>query len=306
MVHRPVLPAKRPAVVSYRGAQLRDSNGAFVERDADSAELSVDHGYYHAADDVALHGSGFEHNAAITITISDPEEHFASRTLTAQSDELGAFDTTVVADPSGNLETHIVEATDGVGSSATSYQVIRDDDPTVDPPSGDVLRTYRLALITDPGYAAYSGGPSFVTAAKVALMNRVDQVYRDDLSIHPRSSSRTTICSTSTRGTRPPRRTVPAVPRPASRSPRSPAAPARRVRASSSDRSSARATTTSATSPSASRAAASPTSASSAARTRPAAARASRRRSATSMPSTTSRTRWATSSAATTRSTETS
>ena len=46
-----------------------------------------------------------------------------------------------------------------------------------------MLRTYRLALITDPGYAAYFGGPANVTAAKVALMNRVDQVYEDDLSI---------------------------------------------------------------------------------------------------------------------------
>ena len=54
--------------------------------------------------------------------------------------------------------------------------------------------------------------------------------------------------------------------------------------------------TTSATSRSASRAAASPTSASSAARTRPAAAPASRHRSATSTRSTTSPTRWATSS----------
>ena len=49
--------------------------------------------------------------------------------------------------------------------------------------SGDVLRTYRLALITDPGYSAYVGGPANVTAAKVALINRVDQVYHDDMSI---------------------------------------------------------------------------------------------------------------------------
>src|SRR3954471_14175539 len=49
--------------------------------------------------------------------------------------------------------------------------------------SGDVLRTYRLALVTDPGYAAYVGGPANVTAAKVALINRVSQVYHDDMSI---------------------------------------------------------------------------------------------------------------------------
>src|SRR4029079_19299660 len=44
-------------------------------------------------------------------------------------------------------------------------------------PTGDVLLTYRLALITDPGYAAYVGGSANVTAAKVALINRVTQVY---------------------------------------------------------------------------------------------------------------------------------
>jgi hypothetical protein len=51
------------------------------------------------------------------------------------------------------------------------------------PPTGDVLRTYRLALITDPGYAAYFGGPPNVTPAKVTLMNRVDGIYEDDISI---------------------------------------------------------------------------------------------------------------------------
>jgi hypothetical protein len=50
-------------------------------------------------------------------------------------------------------------------------------------PSGDQLRTYRLALITDPGYAAYFGGPANVTPAKVTLINRVVQLYEEDLSI---------------------------------------------------------------------------------------------------------------------------
>ena len=61
--------------------------------------------------------------------------------------------------------------------------MVRDDDPTVDPPTGDVLRDYRLALITDPGYATFFGGSANVTAAKVTLMNRVDQIYEDDMSI---------------------------------------------------------------------------------------------------------------------------
>ena len=49
--------------------------------------------------------------------------------------------------------------------------------------TGDQLRTYRLALLTDPGYSDYFGGPANVTAAKVALINRVSQVYEDETSI---------------------------------------------------------------------------------------------------------------------------
>jgi hypothetical protein len=170
--------------VSYYGRDLSENpHGAFVERDADGAELSVDHGYYHAADTVALHGSGFAEGAAITIAITDPEEHFAARTFSARADDSGSFDASFVADPDGNLDTHIVEVSDGTASAWGSYQVVRDDDPTSDPPTGDVLRTYRLALITDPGYATFFGGSANVTAAKVTLINRVSQVYEDDLSI---------------------------------------------------------------------------------------------------------------------------
>lgn len=49
-------------------------------------------------------------------------------------------------------------------------------------PVGSVLRTYRLALVSDPSYAQFFGTEN-VTAAKVALINRVDQIYEDDLSI---------------------------------------------------------------------------------------------------------------------------
>jgi hypothetical protein len=45
------------------------------------------------------------------------------------------------------------------------------------------LRTYRLALVTDPSYTAYFGGPANVTAAKVTLMNRVNQIYEDETAI---------------------------------------------------------------------------------------------------------------------------
>ncbi|HET9142025.1 M12 family metallo-peptidase [Actinophytocola sp.] len=44
------------------------------------------------------------------------------------------------------------------------------------------LRTYRLALITDPSYATYFGAEN-VTAAKVTLVNRVNQIYEDETAI---------------------------------------------------------------------------------------------------------------------------
>jgi hypothetical protein len=44
------------------------------------------------------------------------------------------------------------------------------------------LRTYRVALVTDPSYANFFGAEN-VTAAKVTLMNRVAQVYADETAI---------------------------------------------------------------------------------------------------------------------------
>ena len=43
------------------------------------------------------------------------------------------------------------------------------------------LRVYRLALISDPGYAANT--PGTTTAAKAVLVNRLDQIYEQDLAI---------------------------------------------------------------------------------------------------------------------------
>ncbi|HEX6345222.1 M12 family metallo-peptidase [Umezawaea sp.] len=44
------------------------------------------------------------------------------------------------------------------------------------------LRTYRLAIVTDPSYARYFGAEN-VTAAKVTMVNRVAQVYEDETAV---------------------------------------------------------------------------------------------------------------------------
>src|SRR5580765_8583611 len=134
----PVYHLDQSLYASYYGRYLKDgAPGTFVERDANAGEISVDRGYYHADDTVTVSGSGFQGGATITLTISDPEEHFAARAVSADADTTGAFETSFVADPDGNLETHIVSASDGKDSTSTSYQVVRSDDPTTDPPTGD-------------------------------------------------------------------------------------------------------------------------------------------------------------------------
>ncbi|MET0578140.1 MAG: M12 family metallo-peptidase, partial [Ilumatobacteraceae bacterium] len=56
---------------------------------------------------------------------------------------------------------------------------------TLDVPEGPLVtrRTYRLALLSDPTYATYFGGPANVTAAKVTLVNRVNQIYEDETAV---------------------------------------------------------------------------------------------------------------------------
>jgi hypothetical protein len=63
-------------------------------------------------------------------------------------------------------------------------EAIIDAAPAVAARGGEAVkrRVYRLALVTDPSYAAYFGTAN-VLAAKTTLVNRVNQVYNDDLAI---------------------------------------------------------------------------------------------------------------------------
>jgi hypothetical protein len=72
--------------------------------------------------------------------------------------------------------------------AATAQQIESSLPPSAARPGpGDAvpLRTYRLALINDPSYAAFfpPGDNNAVLAAKTALMARVNQIYRQDLGI---------------------------------------------------------------------------------------------------------------------------
>ena len=164
----------------FRRDVVDNPHGPLVESAAEVAEIFADRGYYHAPDPVSLRGAGFAPLAPIVVTISADEG--SVRTVDTVADASGGFEVTFVADPDERLGTRLVEATDGTSVAASAYDVVTAEDTSVDPPVGDVLRIYRLALLTDPSYAQRFG-PENVTAAKVALVNRVTHVYESETAI---------------------------------------------------------------------------------------------------------------------------
>jgi trimeric autotransporter adhesin len=180
----PSAPLDQSLYQSYFGRDVTDNpHGVLVERSGEGTEISADRGFYHAPDTVTLRGAGFAADAPVVVTITAGEITATTRTVDAVADAEGAFEVSFVADPDGHLGMHQVEATDTTSVATGAYDVVSDEDVSVDPPIGDQLRTYRVALLTDPSYATYFGGPANVTPAKVTLINRVTQVYEDETSI---------------------------------------------------------------------------------------------------------------------------
>jgi hypothetical protein len=168
--------------VSYYGRDLKENtHGPLVEGDT-APGVTTDRPYYPTTATVELSGGGFAANSPLTITISDPSAAFTSRTIEVTSGDDGNFTTTFAADTNSNLGTHQVDATDGNATASVTYDVVDADAEVPDPPVGDQLRTYRLALLTDNSYANYFGAAN-VTAAKVTLINRVSHVYETETSI---------------------------------------------------------------------------------------------------------------------------
>ena len=105
-------------------------------------------------------GSGFAADAAVGVTISDPEEKFRAAhrarehtTGSATSPRLRRRPRRQPRDPHRRGERR-----QGLGLDELSGRPRRRPEPN--PPTGAQLRNYRLALITDPGYSAYVGGPA--------------------------------------------------------------------------------------------------------------------------------------------------
>ena len=144
-------------------------------------QLTLGRGLYHAGDSVEVRGAGFAPGALVAITVRGQGDVAPRQVVHATASADGTISARVKADPYKTLGSYTVTATDGRSSGTSTYEVRADSEP-LNASSGPQLRTYRLALLSDPGYANYHGAAN-VTAAKVALINRVTQVYEDETSI---------------------------------------------------------------------------------------------------------------------------
>ena len=167
---------------SYHSRDLPNVHGALREAPLTDAQVALSKGFYHADEAVEVRGAGFTPGAAVTVSVSAEGDSGNRQSLVVNADSEGVINTTLVADPSRNTGAFEVSASDGRSTSTVAYHVV-DDLVAAAPASGNQLRTYRLALVTDPSYATYFGGSANVTAAKVSLINRVTQVYEDETAI---------------------------------------------------------------------------------------------------------------------------
>lgn len=162
---------------AYGRADLANPRGPLVEGDSHEGQLSLSRSFYKEGDSVEVHGSGFAPGARVTLAVRAEGDSVPLDSLSATADAKGNFSVKL---PAGSRSGSF-EVTAGEGASA-AFLVL---DPAAVTPavaSGNQLRTYRLALVTDPSYANYFGTAN-VTAAKVTLMNRVTQIYEDETSI---------------------------------------------------------------------------------------------------------------------------
>ena len=144
-------------------------------------QAALERGRYHAGNRATVRAAGFAAGAQVTITVSNAADAAPRQTLFAVADVDGVVAASFMADPYNMLGSYTVTLSDGRNSASTSYQVVGDK-ASLNAAVGNQLRSYRLALLTDPAYATYFGVAN-VTAAKVALMARVNQVYKDETSI---------------------------------------------------------------------------------------------------------------------------
>jgi hypothetical protein len=169
---------------SYYGRNLPNPRAPLVEpTESIGAQLSLSRSFYRAADTIEVRGAGFTPGATVSLTIQPEGGAGGGQTLQVVADAEGVVSASFPADPGRGQGAYAVSAQSGETAATTAYHVVSD----AASPAASVanqLRVYRLALLTDPSYATYFGSnPTNVLAAKVALINRVTQVYEDETSI---------------------------------------------------------------------------------------------------------------------------
>jgi len=167
---------------SFYRRHVPNGRNYFKEALLSEAQITLGRGLYHAGDAVEVRGAGFAPGSLVAITVRSQADVAPRQLVHATASADGVVSARIKADPYKTLGSYSISATDGRSTAAGTYQVLADG-ATLDASTGPQLRTYRLALVTDPSYATYFGGSANVTAAKVALINRVTQVYESETSI---------------------------------------------------------------------------------------------------------------------------
>ncbi|MFL6706635.1 MAG: M12 family metallo-peptidase [Massilia sp.] len=166
---------------AYFTRDAENTQGALREGSIDAPQLMLDRSFYHAADSVEVRGAGFEPNGSVSVSVRSETDTAPVQNFVVSANEEGVISFNFPADPTGNTGAYEVAAKDAVNDTTSSFQVVADN-VAANGVAGITLRSYRLALLTDNNYATYFGAAN-VTAAKVALINRVTQVYEDETSI---------------------------------------------------------------------------------------------------------------------------
>ena len=164
---------------SYLRSDLINQREPLIEGDLAEAQLSLSKSFYKEGEPVEVRGSGFAPGASVTVSVRAEGDSGAPQSAAATADSSGAISLSLAGGRAGAFE---LVASDGQHTSSAAYRIV-DGGVSTDALVGNQLRTYRLALVTDPTYATYFGGPANVTAAKVTLINRVTQIYEDETSI---------------------------------------------------------------------------------------------------------------------------
>jgi hypothetical protein len=165
---------------AYGRADLVNPRGPLRENAQNESQLSLSRGFYNEGDKVEVRGSGFAPGASVELAVRAEgagAESAPLQSLRVSADAAGSF--TLALPAGGTPGAYEISA----GASGAAFHVV-DAGVSAAAASGSQLRSYRLALVTDPSYASYFGGnPNNVTAAKVTLINRVTQIYEEETAI---------------------------------------------------------------------------------------------------------------------------